>query len=453
MTDQTLHFVSTREDGLCMRLNTILDAILLAKATAGRFGFVWIEDDNHPLDQQTTSSLAEVFTPSFTAAHRLTALPPGPVLPPLRSAKALADLAALARPSGLVQVDQPRDLSHFAPALAEQFGAGAYPEAFAALGLTAEIRRAIALAHAQPIGPSAAAIHLRGGDILHGTHAHHDVYLHKAPSVLEVEALILKLTGAGQQVWLIGQEPDVQAAMARRHPGVVLPPSTGLGSVAQVIFDAVLMSRMQVLHGGNSGVTLLSRRLGGRPFHDLAKLPPVADPVRWRDDPLSAPGFAEVSAAMKAHTYAKVITAADPADWTDLHLRLITLARHWRPQSKFLGLVQICVLVHLGQTQAAEAEACALLSAPLDPGLLPQMGYAFLTEAGYYFPLHLTEPLSRRPLAGLPALELLAALRAALTGPQGRAQAKAALAGLGSGAVDPGFAVMIEAFLQQASPA
>ena len=36
----------------------------------------------------------------------------------------------------------------------------------------------------------AVVIHLRGGDILHGTHAHHATYLHKAPSVLEIDALI-----------------------------------------------------------------------------------------------------------------------------------------------------------------------------------------------------------------------------------------------------------------------
>ena len=104
-----------------------------------------------------------------------------------------------------------------------------------------------------------------------------------------------------------------------------------------MIFDAVLMSRMQAIWGGNSGVTLLSRRLGGLPFHDLARMPPVSDPATWRGDPLAAPAFAEVSSAMKAHAYVKVITAADPAAWTDLHCDLITLARHWRPDSKFLA--------------------------------------------------------------------------------------------------------------------
>ena len=40
--------------------------------------------------------------------------------------------------------------------------------------------------------------------------------------MLEIDALIARLRGQGHRVWLIGQEPDVQACMARRHPAVTL---------------------------------------------------------------------------------------------------------------------------------------------------------------------------------------------------------------------------------------
>lgn len=451
---QGLRFVSTREDGLCMRLNTILDAMLLAKATAGTFGFTWDEQQTHALDQQTTSALAKVFTPGFITQHRLTTPGPAPVLTPVRTAQALADLTTAAGRSGVIHLDQPRDLTRFAPVLADRLGARAYGGAFAALDFTPDIRRAIALARALPVTESAVAIHLRGGDILHGTHAHHENYLHKAPSVLEIDALIARLTGEGHAVWLIGQEPDVMACMARRHPAAILPAPMALGEVEQVIFDAVLMSRMQAIFGGNSGVTLLSRRLGGQPFHDLARQPPVADPATWRADPLAAPAFAGVSAAMKAHSYVKVITASDPPSWTDLHLDLITLARRWRPDSKFLALVQVCVLTQLGQTDAAETLARALLAEPLSPAILPEMGLAVLTEAGHFFPLGLTAPLVA--INGHPALQVFAALRQAVTEPSSHHAAEAALASaldsLGAQAIDPPLLTMIDRFMRETAP-
>ena len=436
-----------------MRLNTILDAALLAKAVAGSFAFTWDEQESHALDQQTTSALADVFAADFIAAHRLTAAPTAPVLAPVRSTEALAGQIRAAGPSATLLLDQPRDLPRFVPVLAARLDLNPYPDAFAALGFAAGVRRAIALAQNLPLTGNAVAIHLRGGDILHGTHAHHATYLHKAPSVLEIDGLITKLTGMGHKVWLIGQERDVQACMARRHAGVTLPPDVAQGDVAQVLFDAVLMSRMQAVWGGNSGVTLLSRRLGGQPFHDLARLPPISDPGAWRHDPLAAPAFAEISPAMKAHTYVKVITATDPADWTDLHRDLIALARHWRPDSKFLGLVQICVLTRLGHAAQAESAAKALLATPLPPVILPEMGYAFLTEAEHYFPQRLTAPLAEAPLHGHPALQVFAALRQRLSDPDAAETALApALAALGPASVDPGFRAMTDRFWRDTAP-
>ena len=169
--------------------------------------------------------------------------------------------------------------------------------------------------------------------------------------------------------------------------------------MAQVIFDAVLMSRMQAIWGGNSGVTMLSRRLGGIPFHDLARMPPLSDPATWRGDPLAAPVFAEVSSAMKAHAYVKVITCGRSCDLD----RPAPGPDHPGPplaagQQVPGHLVQVCVLTRLGQLEAAETEARRLLATPLSPALPPEMGYAFLTEGQHYFPLRLTAPLSEASL-------------------------------------------------------
>ena len=66
-----LRVISTRDDGLCMRINTILDAALVARAYGGTYGFHWDEAETPAIDQQTTSSALAVFEAGFLAGHRL----------------------------------------------------------------------------------------------------------------------------------------------------------------------------------------------------------------------------------------------------------------------------------------------------------------------------------------------------------------------------------------------
>jgi hypothetical protein len=414
--------VSLREDGLCMRINTILDAAILAGLCDLDYGFVWDETATPALDQQTTGSARRVFTAEYLARHREphgTRRPGAPDLfSPVRTEAALHSLLDRARTAGVIYLDQPRALDEFFAPLAPRLAPDAHARAFAALGFTPSVQAAISLARSLPLAPGARALHLRGGDILHGTHSHQATYLHKAPSLLEIEAQLNAFGPQSPPVWLIGQEPDVQAALAAAFPQVrafgVTDPIPPLGEVEQVLFDAVFLSRMAHIHGGNSGVTLLSRRLGGVPFTDMAGVDYALTAESLADDPLSAPRHAGVSAHSKAHAYVKIVTACDPADWRDSHLRLMGLARAWRPDSAFLELMQACVLARLGHLAAAEAACRAVLTTAPAPGTDPDMLYAFLTGGAHYFPMRQVAAL-----AGLttPACGLFAALHARLTDP------------------------------------
>lgn len=449
------HFVSTRADGLCMRLSTILDAMLLARWFDGSFSFFWDATATPASDQQTTDAPDRLFTRAFLDRHCLPAAVHDPAALDLSTRaptlEALRQRLDQAREAGTIYVDQPRNFLNFMPYLADRFRPDDYANAFAALGFTPAVRRAIDLAQQVPLDPGSVAIHLRGGDILHGTHAHVATYLHKAPSIPEVEALFVALEAEGRPTWLVGQEPDVQACLTRLYPGVcavdVTHPAPDLDDVSRVMFDVTLMSRMDRIYGGNSGVTLLSRRLGGGlPFADLAKSPPTLAIETLLGDPLAHARYAGISAASKAHGYVKPVAATDPADWTVRDLCLVRLARQHRPDSKFLALVEVAVLARLGQAEAAESQCRTLLTQPLAQGLDPEMAFAFLLGSHHYFPVQITAPLIG---ATTPSCALFGSLNHWVTqlDEPGRMEASQALQtaeiALAPGGIDPTFRKMI----------
>jgi hypothetical protein len=431
-----LRFVATREDGLCMRLITILDAALLARTHDGDYAFLWDEADTPAIDQQTTSSARAVFDPAFLARHCLTedtALAAAPVLHSHAiTPDDLAAQIARARPGGLLRIERPVGLEGSTRALSDRLGPTAFADLFDALGLSPPVRAAVAAARALPLPPGAVAIHIRGGDVVHGTHSHMATYLHKAPSLPEIAALARRLTAESRPVWLIGQEPDVQQALAATIPGVQTVGPTGLDDVGQVIFDAVLISRMAAVWGGNSGVTALSRRIGGIAFTDMARMDPLVTPADLLADPMAA--WAQVSANARAHACIKPVIACPPADWTADHRQLAAMAVRHRPGTKFLPLVALCVEAATAPPAGAEAMARDWLTTPLSATIDPDLGFAFLQDYPDVFPFAQTTVLRGTDPDTSPALALILALadRIATPTPQTNAALDQALTRAGA---------------------
>jgi hypothetical protein len=164
-----------------------------------------------------------LFTPACLARHRLPQTARRPDVPNIdpipADAAAFAARIAAGRRAGLIHLDRPTGLAPLRHGPSPLPPHETYATLFDAFGLAAPVRAAMSLARAVPVAPGSAAIHIRGGDILHGTHSHMATYLHKALSLPEIAALIARLAAGGRPVWLIGQEPDMQAALARVFSG------------------------------------------------------------------------------------------------------------------------------------------------------------------------------------------------------------------------------------------
>lgn len=418
-----LRFLSTRSDGLCMRLNTILDAMILAQLFQADFGFEWSGDDAPSTDGQAIPEVHGVFERTFVDEHLQACVTDGSTLTrltaPVKSELEFESLLASARRRGLFEVDQPRNLRHMLPFVRDRIAKDAYRCAFDALGFVDSIRRAIGLAREIDLAPDAVTLHVRGGDIVHGAHAHHGTYTAKAPSIFELERQLEASLSEKRQVWLIGQEADLIDNLSRRYPGVRelsgYPAVQSLDGAERVLFDALLMSRMSRIYGGNSGVTLLARRVGGVAFFNLSELDIDLDGRALLGDPLALAAYDGISSDMKAHSYLKLLHRVEPAGWNSTHLALLRLAKSWRTDCRFLEVLMICMSFHLGWRSEAEVRCRSFLQQILSPQCDLDVDYAFLLGGRQHCPSRELALLSGADRLGQPACWLLYLVGEAIT--------------------------------------
>lgn len=270
-------FLATRSDGLCQRLLAIMNAKVLAHHFDGEFGFLWEDKAYLKSDRHTVSDKARIFSDPFLVRHLLQkqlGMRRLRVYADKRHDQAAFDLLMNdAREVGYFLVHQASELTASFPFLADRVSPQDYQNAFDALDFSAPIQAAVDLARHCPLPSDAIAIHVRGGDIVHGKHSYNGVYCDKALSALEIEGLVKHLP-KDRSIFLIGQEQDVIDMLSVSHDnvydGAKLVQRPHLGDEADVIFDVVLMSRMKDIYAANSAVSQLAARIGNSVFHDIA---------------------------------------------------------------------------------------------------------------------------------------------------------------------------------------
>jgi hypothetical protein len=370
--DPNFRFVATRLDGLCQRLTTLLNAVILADLTDRDFGFVWYAANLPEVDRQANSDLSLLFEDDFVARHLvdLHALPPG--MPHYyNQAYSEAEFNRLMRAAedyGVFQVDRPGKIEQIFPHFADRIDGGTNARAFDKLGFTASARSAIEEARAYPLPEGAVGLHLRGGDIVHGTHSNHGGYLHKAVSIFEVEALAEQTKEAGKPLVIVGQEHDMIDMMVARYDHVSAvhhhAVARGFDPVQGVLFDAVILSRMARIWAPLSAVSRLSMKLGDVPLTDMGKVSLLPDPGILRDSPLDGPDYAGISAEYRAYSAIKTVWMQPPDRWGEAHLAALQFANSIRPGIQFIHLLLGAIRARMGRWDIAEDRIRSALTLP-----------------------------------------------------------------------------------------
>jgi len=278
-------FTVTRSDGLCQRLLALMNAMLLARREGAGFSFEWEEKSYGANERHAVDSVHGLFSGPFVEQHRETGsgaitlkrAPTYSARP--HTAEAMTRILDRGAQIGRVRVHQAIDLRDNFPALRQEISDRDYVDIFGQIGFSDSVRRALRAARDLEIGPDDICIHVRGGDIVHGRHAFHGNFVHKALCCYEIDRIVARLKGSGR-VFLIGQEQELIDAFARRHDRVVdastLPMPPGMSHVDAVLFDVTLMSRTAYIHCADSAVAQLAGRIGRAELHEMGGLDGMA---------------------------------------------------------------------------------------------------------------------------------------------------------------------------------
>ena len=368
-----VRFVATRFDGLCQRLSTLLNAAILAEVTGESFGFTWIDADLPEIDQQANDDLSQLFTPEFIARHRVRVDDLRPGMPHYinqRHSEAQFDwLMAAARDHGVFHVDRPGNLRDMFPHLADRLPPGTDARVFDGLGFTPRVRAALDLGHGIELPEEAVGLHLRAGDIVHGSHSNHGGYLHKAVSIFEAEGAAEQTGKNGRPLVLVGQEGRFCDALAARFDHVTstayLARDHALTPLQSVLLDLTIMSRMRRIWAAPSAVSQLSMKIGEAKISHLRRGVFLPRPGIFRDDPFDGPDYAGVSPAYKAYSAIKTVWTTPINTWGRPHLAAVHYAIAKRPGIQFYYLLAATIEAALGRLDRAEEEAALALA--LDP--------------------------------------------------------------------------------------
>ncbi len=343
--------LARRADGLGERLNSLLNAMRLAKILGVEFRFTWplgltARDPDHAI-----VAAEHFFSADFVAAHLLghqyTAtgyeLPTGPKddLASLRAQLAAAEHGL--RAPGL-------PLSQRIDAAAVPDITRGFAEEFAAVGFHPQIADAISEARAVPLGENAVGIHLRAGDNLFGRYRSWTQYWYKVVPAPIARHLVEQFRAEGRDVLLFGQDRELIADLCAASGAIDtihLRPAGGRAAAApaEAMFDLVLLSRCEPIISGWSGFAIQAASIADTSVQNhLAMIEPTeAISIIRADLARHGPGYDPIHRAFAwwAAYYAarheilleealELVSNALSADPTNPRYRLRLAALHYR---------------------------------------------------------------------------------------------------------------------------
>jgi hypothetical protein len=264
-------FISHRTDGFGARLLNMLVTMVLAERHGGDFRFTWKTSirEFHALD-----AADRIFAADFLAEHLVES--------PSRRRK------------GHVFVEQFEDVSD--DALAKRFdsstravvvsrfddpepllsafagnGQNPFVDAFRKIRFVGDLQAEIASAEHASLPERPVAIHLRSGDIVFGDYRLDPRFETKIIPLPLARFLIQESLGRGETPIIFGQDEISCSKLAASMGIQTIEQMFGLSrksALERVLFEAVILSRMNAIHGGQSAFLYVPSLIGAVPVLD-----------------------------------------------------------------------------------------------------------------------------------------------------------------------------------------
>lgn len=257
-------FISNRNDGLGERLKAMLNAIVMAKMFQRKFHIFWPSEvsagkEFHAIDSKEYIFSKNYVEENFIEKEFLSKIK----ISPLSGINNIQEIFTKSEADSYV-CHQNEKFSF----LQEAGGTipGIYKEAFDSIKFSESICNAISAAKNINIGEKAAAIHIRGGDIIYGRYRLSQRYQNKAICFPLVIALIDKLKKQGFTPVIFLQDKAVERELRHeKFNGIILARdySNPFDTTEQAFFEITLMSRCQLILAGTSGFAEVAARISG----------------------------------------------------------------------------------------------------------------------------------------------------------------------------------------------
>ncbi|MBZ9677515.1 hypothetical protein [Mesorhizobium sp. ES1-1] len=246
--------VSTRKDGLGGRLLAMANAKALADRLGYRFGFTWSDRKITDEGSHTVDVVQNIFSSDFIERHWLGEKIKAANFRVLGDAAFTpSDLAAIAgRQSGWI-CNQFNAVDFFRDDGAEPVRRS---DALRSFGFAPAVRQALEAAGKCPFPGPMAALHLRSGDIVHGSNRRRLIFADKViPSTLG-KAIVSELSLKGLTTLLIGQDRAMLDYL-QTETGAMRTDDFGAGEFEEdetlrAFFEMALMASCEQIHAGKS---------------------------------------------------------------------------------------------------------------------------------------------------------------------------------------------------------
>jgi tetratricopeptide (TPR) repeat protein len=257
-------FVSNRNDGLGERLKAMLNAIVMSNNFGKQFHVFWPNEVSAGKEFHAIDSKNIIFSKDYVKEKFIEE--------DFFSRMKIAHLSDIKTSKDLESSDEDTFFichqNEKFPFLMETGGIkpAAYREAFNSIKFSDSIKQSILAAKNINLGKKAAAIHIRGGDIIYGRYRLSQRYQAKAISFPLAIALIHKLKQHGFTPVIFLQDKAIEDLLKHENISDIILArdySYQYDSTEQAFFEIMLMSRCQTILAGTSGFAELAARIAG----------------------------------------------------------------------------------------------------------------------------------------------------------------------------------------------
>ncbi|WP_292861930.1 hypothetical protein [Mesorhizobium sp.] len=260
--------MATRTDGLGGRLLAMANAKTLADRLGYRFGFTWNSRKITDQESHTVDLVQNIFSAEFIARHWLGEKIRSADFDILgNTAFAPSDLEAMASRGG-----RRGWICNEFNALDFFRDGGSSPlqrsETLRGFGFASAVWRALDAAATCRLPGPMAALHLRSGDIVHGSNRRRLIFADKViPSTL-AKAIVSELSSKGLTTLLVGQDRAMLDYLQART-GALRTDDFGAGEFKDealgAFFEMALMARCRQIHAGTSIYAVVASVMGDMP--------------------------------------------------------------------------------------------------------------------------------------------------------------------------------------------